>query len=214
MPEEGTTATTETTTAATTTTTASEETGSTTTETLLQSGEATTETAKPEGDGAKPPAETSEEKTGAPEAYEFAEPEGFTLDQALLEKFTPLFKEANVSQEVAQKIVNEYASLQKAQVEAWQKTSMVDWPAEVKADKDFGGEKMPATLRSAQHAFNAVFTPEERKQVEAYGFLNFPPLVKALARIQTKFMAEDSIHLGSATTPEPTLAKAMFPDMK
>ncbi len=212
MAEEATTTTaTETTSAVTTDTTTSQETASS--ETLLKSEGTTTTETKPEDDGAKPPAEKSEEKPGAPETYEFTAPEGFTLDQPLLDKFTPLFKEANVSQEVAQKIVNEYANLQKAQVDAWLKTSTVDWPAEVKADKDFGGEKIGATLQASRAAFDEVFTPEERKQVEAFGLLNFPPLVKALARIQVKFMAEDKLHKGGPITPETTLAQAMFPGM-
>ena len=44
-----------------------------------------------------------------PEKYEFKLPEGMSLDQALVDKISPIFKEAELTQAKAQEIVNVYS---------------------------------------------------------------------------------------------------------
>ncbi|RPH41491.1 MAG: hypothetical protein EHM87_19600, partial [Burkholderiales bacterium] len=53
-----------------------------------------------------------------PEKYEIKVPEGMTLDQAFLDKVTPVFKKHNVTQAAAQEIADIYIANMKAQADA------------------------------------------------------------------------------------------------
>lgn len=159
------------------------------------------------------PGTEKDPKAVVPETYEFKAPEGTTLDQAVMDKFTPLFKEAGLTQELAQKLVDEYASMQKAQVEAWGKQQS-DWATEFKADKEFGGDNAEASLRSANAAWTKFATKEEIEAVHRFGLGNFPPMVKILSRVG-RLMAEDGFHQGGSAQDAPKdAAKQMFPSMK
>ena len=157
------------------------------------------------------PGTEKDPKAVVPETYEFKAPEGTTLDPAVMGKFTPIFKEAGLTQEVAQKLVNEYASMQKAQADAWGK-QQTDWAAEFKADKEFGGNNAEASLRSANAAWTKFATPEEIAAVHKFGLGNFPPMVKILSRVG-KLMAEGEFHQGESTTTTKSTAEKFYPRM-
>lgn len=162
----------------------------------------------------EPKAEADTEKDPkavVPEKYEFKAPEGTTLDPAIMEKFTPIFKEGGLTQEVAQKLVDEYASMQKAQADAWGK-QQTDWAAEFKADKEFGGSHAEASLRSANVAWTKFATPEEIATVHKFGLGNFPPMVKILSRVG-HLMAEGEFHSGESTTTTKSTAEKFYPGM-
>ncbi|MEG5448898.1 peptidase [Enterobacter kobei] len=177
--------------------------------------------AKPEGDkpqpgteGDKPhddnpadgdkPADKSDDKEqkqeGAPEKYEFKAGEGQELDTAALEQFEPIARELNLSNEQAQKMVDLYGTkilpmVQQHQAETWQKTTE-QWAADVKADKEIGGDKLTANLSAAQRALDQFGTPELKEYLEGTGLGNHPELVKAFIKIG-KAMSEDGMVDGS-----------------
>ena len=168
--------------------------------------------AKPEGDkpqpgadGDKPeekkPGEEKEQKQeGAPEKYEFKPAEGQELDAAALEQFEPIARELNLTNEQAQKMVDLYGAkimpmVQQQQVEAWQKTTE-QWAADVKADKEIGGDKLTGNLSAAQRALAQFGTPELKEYLEGTGLGNHPELVKAFVKIG-KAMSEDGMVDGS-----------------
>ncbi|EBV5163776.1 peptidase [Salmonella enterica subsp. enterica serovar Corvallis] len=167
--------------------------------------------AKPEGDkpqpgadGDKPeekkPGEEKEQKQeGAPEKYEFKPAEGQELDAAALEQFEPIAREMNLTNEQAQKMVDLYGTkimpmVQQQQVEAWQKTTE-QWAADVKADKEIGGDKLTGNLSAAQRALAQFGTPELKEYLEGTGLGNHPELVKAFVKIG-KAMSEDGMVTG------------------
>lgn len=177
--------------------------------------------AKPEGDkqqpgaeGDKPqedkpadgdkPAEKQDDKEqkqeGAPEKYEFKPAEGQELDTAALEQFEPIARELNLSNEQAQKMVDLYGTkilpmVQQQQAEAWQKTTE-QWAADVKADKEIGGDKLTANLSAAQRALDLFGTPELKEYLNTTGLGNHPDLVKTFVKIG-KAMSEDGMVDGS-----------------
>lgn len=177
--------------------------------------------AKPEGDkpqpgaeGDKPqdgkpadgdkPADKSDDKEqkpeGAPEKYEFKPAEGQELDAAALEQFEPIARELNLTNEQAQKMVDLYGTkimpmVQQQQVEAWQKTTE-QWAADVKADKEIGGDKLTGNLSAAQRALAQFGTPKLKEYLEGTGLGNHPELVKAFVKIG-KAMSEDGMVDGS-----------------
>lgn len=145
-------------------------------------------------------AEKDKKPEGAPEKYEFKPTEGQELDVAALEQFEPIARELNLTNEQAQKMVDLYGTkimpmVQQQQVEAWQKTTE-QWAADVKADKEIGGDKLTGNLSAAQRALAQFGTPELKEYLEGTGLGNHPELVKAFVKIG-KAMSEDGMVDGS-----------------
>ncbi|EMR6446139.1 peptidase [Citrobacter freundii] len=154
-------------------------------------------------DGDKPEEENPDDKEqkpeGAPEKYEFKPAEGQELDTAALEQFEPIARELNLTNEQAQKMVDLYGTkimpmVQQQQVEAWQKTTE-QWAADVKADKEIGGDKLTSNLSAAQRALAQFGTPELKEYLEGTGLGNHPELVKAFVKVG-KAMSEDGMVTG------------------
>lgn len=145
-------------------------------------------------------AEKEQKQEGAPEKYDFKPAEGQELDTAALEQFEPIARELNLSNEQAQKMVDLYGTkilpmVQQQQAEAWQKTTE-QWAADVKSDKEIGGDKLTANLSAAQRALDQFGTPELKEYLEGTGLGNHPELVKAFIKIG-KAMSEDGMVDGS-----------------
>lgn len=154
-------------------------------------------------DGEKPadkPAEEKDQKQeGAPEKYEFTAGEGVELDAEALKDFEPVARELNLTNEQAQKLVDAYpkilAGVQQRQAEAWQ-AQTEQWAADVKADKEIGGDKLTANLSAAQRALDLFGTPELKEYLNTTGLGNHPDLVKTFVKIG-KAMSEDGMVDGS-----------------
>ncbi|HFD9077355.1 TPA: peptidase [Salmonella enterica] len=165
-----------------------------------------TEGGKPQeekpADGEKPadkPDDKEQKPEGAPEKYEFKPAEGQDLDTAALEQFEPIARELNLTNEQAQKMVDLYGTkimpmVQQQQAEAWQKTTE-QWAADVKADKEIGGDKLTGNLSAAQRALAQFGTPELKEYLEGTGLGNHPELVKAFVKVG-KAMSEDGMVTG------------------
>lgn len=122
------------------------------------------------------------EKDGAPEAYaDFTLPEGMELDSKAMEKAAPLFKELGLSQDKAQKLVDQYAEL--VQGAAEQQRQAVDkmrdeWANEIKSDPEH-----KKTLADAKKAVEA-FGDDTLKGLLYDNWLgDHPAMVKFLGRI-------------------------------
>lgn len=173
------------------------------------------ETPQPGADGAKPaedkpadgqkqegdkPAEKkeSDKPEGAPEKYEFQAAEGVELDTEALKEFEPVAREMNLTNEQAQKLVDVYpkilAGVQQRQAEAWQQTTE-QWAADVKEDKEIGGDKLLSNLSAAQRALDQFGTPELKEYLNTTGLGNHPDLVKTFVKIG-KAMSEDGMVTG------------------
>lgn len=153
-------------------------------------------------DGDKPAEESDDEKQkqeGAPEKYEFTAGEGVELDTEALKDFEPVARELNLTNEQAQKLVDAYpkilAGVQQRQAEAWQ-AQTEQWAADVKADKEIGGDKLTANLSAAQRALDLFGTPELKEYLNTTGLGNHPDLVKTFVKIG-KAMSEDGMVDGS-----------------
>ncbi|EPM8368375.1 peptidase [Enterobacter hormaechei] len=148
----------------------------------------------------KKPDDKEQKQEGAPEKYEFKPVEGQELDTAALEQFEPIARELNLTNEQAQKMVDLYGTkimpmVQQQQAEAWQKTTE-QWAADVKADKEIGGDKLTTNLSAAQRALDLFGTPELKEYLEVTGLGNHPDLVKTFVKIG-KAMSEDGMVDGS-----------------
>jgi len=168
--------------------------------------------------------EDAEKPVGAPEKYEFKAPEGFELDTELVEQFTPVAKELNLTNDQAQKLVDLYADKIKAQQnannEAWIAT-LDGWASSVKTDKEMGGPALENNLVAARNALEkygtpelkAVMNPPSPQNPKGLGLGNHPEIIRVLARIG-KAMGEDQTYLRNEPPHEDVApAKRMFPNM-
>lgn len=153
-------------------------------------------------DGEKPadkPDDKEQKQEGAPEKYEFTAGEGVELDTEALKDFEPVARDLNLTNEQAQKLVDAYpkilAGVQQRQAEAWQ-AQTEQWAADVKADKEIGGDKLTANLSAAQRALDQFGTPELKEYLNTTGLGNHPDLVKTFVKIG-KAMSEDGMVDGS-----------------
>ncbi|WP_409520321.1 peptidase [Pseudescherichia sp.] len=159
--------------------------------------------AKPAADPEKPDGEKKQEQQkpeGAPEKYEFKAAEGQELDAAALEQFEPIARELNLTNEQAQKMVDLYGTqilpmVQKQQAEAWQKTTE-QWAADVKADKEIGGDKLTANIGVAQRALETFGTPDLKEYLNSTGLGNHPDLIKFCVKVG-QAMSEDKVLTGN-----------------
>ncbi|HFS8111080.1 TPA: peptidase [Enterobacter asburiae] len=147
----------------------------------------------------KPAEEKEQKQEGAPEKYEFTAGEGVELDTEALKDFEPVARDLNLTNEQAQKLVDAYpkilAGVQQRQAEAWQ-AQTEQWAADVKADKEIGGDKLTTNLSAAQRALDQFGTPELKEYLNTTGLGNHPDLVKTFVKIG-KAMSEDGMVDGS-----------------
>lgn len=98
---------------------------------------------------------------GAPERYEFKPPkdfpEGQQIDPGVLEKFSTVAKELDLSQDRAQKLLDTMMPAIQERILEQQAQVHEEWVAAVKADKEIGGAALQENLATA------------RRFVQAYG---------------------------------------------
>lgn len=166
----------------------------------------------------------------APDAYTFTAPEGVTLDQAAVDRFTPLFKEAGLSQDAAQKLVDAYAAHlaeqaagSSAQLEQWYAdrraaevaTANESGLAALKADKELGGAHFDTVHARVTTAIGAVGTPEMRQAFDQLGLGNHPEMVRLVNRL-IDYRPDDPGHQaggGGAVGSEKSAAQKLYPDL-
>lgn len=162
----------------------------------------------------------------APEKYEdFKVPEGFEFDKEKLAEATTVFKELNISQEGAQKLMDMYS---KASIEAaeagmnlWKQTQE-DWIAEIKAD-DKLGHKLPEVRSTVSKMIDQL--PKEigagfREAMDFTGAGNNPAFIRALYALAqlttegTKVAGKGPSPLGQSDGSKPRSgAAALYPNL-
>lgn len=172
-------------------------------------------------DKEQPKTETVETKTEAkteakvekvvPEKYEF-KTDGLVLDATLIEKTAAYAKAQGFSQEQAQALLNHQNETVSSYVVAQQenlKTKTTQWAEEIKADKEFGGDKFNETAEYAKRAFEKFADPEFKQMLNDTGLGNYPALVKAFAKVG-KLLANDSMVSGKSSAPQKSFADAFY----
>lgn len=164
-------------------------------------------------------AETTEAKAVAePINYEFTLPEGQELDTDMVEKFKPLFQEANLPQEAAQKLVSQYAEflpaiaekvqakvLEQVQAEFAQKSEQ--FAESTKKDPEIGGVKLTESVALCGRAIDAFCsTPQEAQAFKAamneMGVGNHPEIVRFLTRVGKSVSEGTFVRGGQAAAPK------------
>ena len=165
------------------------------------------------GDGAEGDADETkdegEKPEGAPEKYEWAAPEGVTLDESIMGSLSEVAKELNLPQAAAQKLVDKIAPVMaQRQVEQFE-ALRTEWRQASSSDQEFGGAKLTENMAVAKKALDAFATPEFRQLLEQTGMGNHPEVIRTFYRAG-KAISEDGLVSGSAPKA-PRDARSLFP---
>lgn len=201
---------------------------------LKPTGEAKPE-AKAEGEtllGEKAKPEAKAEAKTAPDKYEaFKPPEGWAdkgweLDQTVIDKAVPLFKELGIPQEGAQKLIDLYAAESQREHEAGLalvKDQNDKWISEIKADPEIGGklDHVKTTVSKAiDSVLGATLGPKFREALNFTGAGNNPDIIRGLFKFGSSLVEGSHVSgKGPATTGQgqtgqkPSLAKALYPNL-
>ena len=158
--------------------------------------------------------------TEAPEPFDAEKitlPEGLSKDDALFGDFTNLAKEHGLPMPVAQTLVDlaakqVQAANQKLQA-SWDKQNS-DWQAEVRADKEIGGDNLQGVLQTFSKVASdpELSDPKFREALAFTGAGNHPAIVRTLTR-WAKALSEGGPVRGTPTagTRQPsTLGEAIY----
>lgn len=160
--------------------------------------------------GAEGEQAAAEEKTGAPEQYEFKAPEGEQFDAAVIEAYSEVAKELNMSNDDAQKLLDKVAPVIQARQQEQIATVRKEWESQSTNDKEFGGVKLQENLGVAKKALDAFGTPELKALLTESGLGNHPELIRAFYRAG-KAISEDKF-VGGKPAAAGTDAKSLYPN--
>lgn len=158
---------------------------------------------------------TDEQKPadGAPEAYEaFTAPEGVVLADSVLEVAQQAFKDANLSQEKAQSLIDKLtpaiAQAQQEALDAAIQSQITDWVAAAKADEQIGGDKLAPALANANRVVDTFGSPELRDMLISSGLGNHPAVIKFCDAIFSKISPDTFV----AAAPRPGGKQSFYPN--
>jgi hypothetical protein len=164
-----------------------------------EAAQAATATVQPatEAEGTSTEATTEAEaatEKNAPESYDLKSPEGIEIDT---DAFTAFAKDADLTQDQAQKLLEKMAPAMVARQQAAVEQARQQWVSDAKADKEFGGEKLSENLGVAKKAMDKFGSPELKALLEQSGLGNHPEVIRFFFRAG-KAVSEDRVVTGSA----------------
>lgn len=173
---------------------------------------------KADHDASKKPEDGEADKgiEGAPETYgDFTLPEGRVMDEKLLEEALPVLKDANLTQDEAQKFVDLHLKLSEHAIQSQQKAwadQQGEWRQAAEDDEEYGGSKYDASIATARRAMRDVGGPALAHALEDTGTGNHPEFIRFFKRVGDA-MGEDSFNFGGASKEGgKTVAERMFPN--
>jgi hypothetical protein len=131
-----------------------------------------------------------------PEKYEFKAPEGSEYDAKVIEAFSGAAKEAKLSQETAQKLIETMAPAMAARQAEQIEAIHEQWRSTSAADPEIGGTKFQENLGVAKKAYDNFATPELRKLLDDTGMGNHPEVIRMMFRVG-KAISEDKVVVGN-----------------
>lgn len=168
--------------------------------------------------GAEPERQAEKRTPEDYEDYELAVSEDFPLPEENLKSFSAACREAGLSKEQAEKILDwhkgqyretrDFAAQQEQQV-------LEGWNREILADADFGGLNYKATVADARRAFQA-FDPdgELRAMLRDSKYYRHPTVIRAVARVGRAMGEHGFVGSNGEGTEDKPLEERMYPNMK
>ena len=169
-------------------------------------------------ESAAPAAQPEQPQQQPPEKYEFKAPDGVTLSDETVGKFSELAKDLKLPQDAAQRILGDMATTLQTQQQVALKTfyegigGMPDtWESQVRADKAIGGDKLAENLAVAARFRDTFGSPELKSLLDKTGLGNHPAMVKAFI-LAGKAISPDTFVSGngSGSSSGKTLAERLY----
>ena len=161
--------------------------------------------------------EKADEPEGAPDTYEdFKFAEGIEADEAQMAEAVEVFKDLNLTQEQAQKLVdfdNKRAQQAiEAQAKAWEDT-VNKWEESSKKDGEFGGDKFDESVSMAVKARDAFGSDAFNDMLDATGVGSHPEMLRFMIAVGKAISDDKILHGGQNSGGDKDPAKVMFPTM-
>ena len=187
----------------------------------------TPEASKEEPPAVPKPEDKKPDAEGAPEKYaNFKVPDGFKFDEKALTEATAAFKELNLTQEAAQKLVDTYAKNTQQAIEAPYKQwadLQKEWLGDI---HDRFGSKAETVRTDISKAIDSALPPSLarafRSALDLTGAGTNPDVVEALSIMFKPFVEGPSIRPGGISpeankvpnaSVQPSIAEAMYPHL-
>ena len=167
---------------------------------MQQQPQQTQQTQTTDGDPAAGDSDKGATGDGAPEKYEFQAPEGREFDPSVVDAFSEVARDLNLTQEAAQKVLDKMAPvIVNRQIEQIN-TVRTGWTESTKADKELGGEKLQENLGIAKAALERFGSAELKTLLHETGAGDNPEIIRLLYRVGLA-TREDTVVPGSAGAP-------------
>lgn len=178
-------------------------------------GDTGTEAGGDAGEGEGDSGDNGDAKNGELGTYaDFEAPEGMTINQEMIDAFTPEFQKLKLSQEQAQGLVDIQAqqvqAQQQAQVDEFSQ-QLSDWQNQSQNDEEFGGDKFDESIAVAHEALEAFGTPELKNLMDDYGVGNHPEMIRFMVRVG-QAIKEDSPGGGKRVETSKDRTSILYPD--
>jgi len=180
-------------------------------------GETEAEPKPEEGEGEE---KTEEQPEGAPELYEFEVPdglpEGFEMDEAVVDALAEVSRELDLSQTNAQKLIDKVWPVIHRRAEEQQTALHEQWNADTRADKEIGGQKLDENLGIAKKALDA-FGNDGLRELLNGPLGSHPEVVRFLWRVgqtvsEDKFVGGKQGQASVDPTDRAAVAKVLYPN--
>lgn len=164
---------------------------------------------------------------GAPEKYAaFTVPEGVALDEKIIGEVSTIFKEANLPQATAQKLIDFHTTQMKAAGEAGfneYQATREKWRTELTADKDIGS-KLPAVKAEIGRMYDGLGDPglvtAFKEAMDTTGVGDNPAFAKLMYKLAQRFSEGKPVTpggpsaLGQGDKGKPaSAAQALYPNL-
>lgn len=166
--------------------------------------ESTASTDQGDADGTEGEGETDGEGEGeskAPESYEFVAPEGLEYDQAVLDAFSPVAKQLDLSQDEAQNVLDKVSPVIQERMQTKIAELRTGWESASRTDPEIGGngnEKvLTKNLAIAEKSIQSFGDNEYRELLETTGIGNHPAVIRYHLKVGNR-ISEDGFVNGDS----------------
>lgn len=139
------------------------------------------------------------------------------FDPETMNSFKGILAEAGLPKDAGIAIGSRLAALQQDHLSRAQAEMSGRWLAETRADREFGGVRLPQTqtrIAAAIDAFGGPDAAEIRSLFNETGLGNHPALVRFFARAGKAISEDGMINSGAAASRGDSAATLLFPSMK
>lgn len=165
-----------------------------------QQTQQTQQTQKTDGDPADGKDDQGATGDGAPEKYEFQAPEGREFDPSVVDAFSEVARDLNLTQEAAQKVLDKMAPVIATRQIEQINAVRTGWAESTKADKELGGDKLKENLGIAKAALDKFGSEGLKTLLHETGAGDNPEIIRLLYRVGLA-TREDTVVPGSAGAP-------------